>query len=116
LRGHLLTSFSGTLEVVTEPSSRLLRLLALLPVQREWAGPELADRLGVSPRTLRRDIDKLRALDYPVESVPGRAGGYRLGPGGRLPPLQLVEDEAVAAAIGLRTAASSSVRGVGEAA
>lgn len=101
---------------MTAPTARLLQLLALLQMRQEWPGPELAARLGVSARTLRRDVDKLRELDYPVEALRGRAGGYRLGRGGRLPPLQLVEDEAVAAAIGLRTAAASSVHGAGDAA
>ena len=62
-----------------ETSARLLRLLSLLQARRDWTGPELAARLGVSPRTLRRDMDKLRGLGYPVEATPGTAGGYRLG-------------------------------------
>ena len=101
---------------VVDSSRRMLELLSLLQLQREWSGAELADRLGVSDRTLRRDVDKLRELDYPVHAVPGRGGGYRLGDGARLPPLQLLSDEAVAAAIALTTAASSNVHGVGEAA
>lgn len=97
-----------------ETSSRLLRLLTLLPSRRAWTGAELAERLGVTTRTVRRDIDKLRALDYPVTAVKGIDGGYRLGSGAQLPPLQLDDEEAVAIAIGLRTATGSSVGGVGE--
>jgi predicted DNA-binding transcriptional regulator YafY len=101
--------------MVKETSARLLRLLTLLQTRREWSGQDLADQLGVSTRTVRRDIDKLRALDYPVDAVKGIAGGYRLGKGAQLPPLQLDDGEAVAAAIALRTAAGSGVTGVGEA-
>src|SRR5262252_3674392 len=97
-----------------ETSARLLRLLTLLQVRRAWSGNELADRLGVSTRTIRRDIDKLRDLDYPVTAVKGVAGGYSLGAGAHLPPLQLDDDEAVALAITLRTAAASGVTGIGE--
>src|SRR5215471_6036824 len=75
-----------------ETSARLLRLLTLLQVRRAWSGSELADRLGVSTRTIRRDIDKLRDLDYPVTAVKGVAGGYSLGAGAHLPPLQLDDD------------------------
>lgn len=101
---------------VVDSSRRMLELLSLLQLRREWPGAELAERLGVSDRTLRRDIDKLRELDYPVHAGRGAGGGYRLGDGGRLPPLQFLSDEAVAAAIALTTAASSNVHGVGEAA
>jgi predicted DNA-binding transcriptional regulator YafY len=100
---------------VKETSARLLRLLTLFQTRREWSGQELADQLGVTTRTVRRDVDKLRALDYPVAAVKGVAGGYRLGNGTRLPPLQLDDEEAAAVAIALRTAAGSSVIGVGEA-
>ncbi|MER6579345.1 HTH domain-containing protein, partial [Nonomuraea sp. NPDC001023] len=72
-----------------DTSARLLRLLSLLQTRREWPGAELSQRLGVAPRTLRRDIDRLRSLGYPVGSTPGVAGGYRLGPGAELPPLLL---------------------------
>jgi predicted DNA-binding transcriptional regulator YafY len=68
-----------------ETSARLLRLLSLLQARRDWPGTELAVRLDVSPRTLRRDMDKLRSLGYPVDAVPGTAGGYRLGAGAALP-------------------------------
>jgi predicted DNA-binding transcriptional regulator YafY len=98
-----------------ETSGRLLRLLALLQVRSDWPGPELAARLGVSPRTLRRDMDKLRSLGYPVDAVPGTADGYRLGRGAVLPPLLLDDDEAVAVAVGLRTAAGGTVTGMEEA-
>ncbi len=87
-----------------ETSARLLRLLSLLQARRDWTGGELADRLGVTTRTVRNDVDRLRRLGYPVEARPGATGGYRLGSGGTLPPLLLDDDEAVAVAIGLRTA------------
>jgi predicted DNA-binding transcriptional regulator YafY len=95
-------------------SARLLRLLSLLQARRDWTGAELATRLGVTTRTVRHDMDRLRALGYPVQARPGVAGGYRLGPGGSMPPLLLDDDEAVAVAIGLRTAASGSVAGIEE--
>ena len=96
-----------------ETSARLLRLLGLLQTPREWAGPELAQRLEVDVRTVRRDIQKLRDLGYPVHATPG-AAGYRLGAGTKLPPLLLDDDEAVAVAVGLRTAASGTVTGIEE--
>jgi predicted DNA-binding transcriptional regulator YafY len=92
----------------------LLALLSLLQLRREWTGLELAERLGVGPRTIRRDIDKLRSLGYPIEAAPGVAGGYRLGAGGELPPLLLDDSEAVAVAVGLRTAAAGSISGIEE--
>ncbi|MFF4982125.1 helix-turn-helix transcriptional regulator [Streptomyces sp. NPDC001046] len=97
-----------------ETSARLLRLLSLLQAHREWPGPELAGRLGVSARTLRRDVDRLRELGYPVDASPGTGGGYRLGAGAELPPLLLDDDEAVAVAVGLRTAAGQGIDGIGE--
>jgi predicted DNA-binding transcriptional regulator YafY len=100
---------------MVETSARLLRLLSLLQVNPEWSGADLADRLDVTPRTLRRDIAKLRSLGYPVHAEPGVAGGYRLGAGAALPPLLLDDDEAVAVALSLRTAAAHAVTGVGEA-
>jgi predicted DNA-binding transcriptional regulator YafY len=100
---------------MVETSARLLRLLSLLEVKPDWPGAELAGRLGVTPRTLRRDIAKLRSLGYPVDAEPGVAGGYRLGAGAALPPLLLDDDEAVAVALSLRTAATHSVTGVAEA-
>lgn len=95
-------------------SARLLRLLGLLQVPRDWTGPALAERLEVDVRTVRRDVDKLRTLGYPVHSTPGVTGGYRLGAGAALPPLLLDDDEAVAVAVGLRTAAGGSVSGIEE--
>jgi len=98
-----------------ETSARLLRLLSLLEIRPDWAGADLAARLEVTPRTLRRDVRKLRSLGYPVYATPGVAGGYRLGAGAALPPLLLDDDEAVAVALSLRTAASHAVTGVAEA-
>lgn len=95
-------------------SSRLLTLLSLLQARRDWAGAELADRLEVSGRTVRRDIDRLRELGYPVESLTGPSGGYRLRAGTAMPPLLLDDDEAIAIAVGLRTAARASVSGIEE--
>ncbi|MFF4016676.1 helix-turn-helix transcriptional regulator [Streptomyces sp. NPDC001843] len=97
-----------------ETSARLLRLLSLLQAHREWSGAELADRLGVTPRTVRRDVDRLRELGYPVNASPGTGGGYQLGAGAALPPLLLDDDEAVAVAVGLRTAAGQGIEGIGE--
>ena len=95
-------------------SSRLLTLLSLLQARRDWPGHELADRLDVSGRTVRRDVDRLRELGYPVESLTGPSGGYRLAAGTALPPLLLDDDEAIAIAVGLRTAARASVTGIEE--
>ena len=95
-------------------SARLLSLLSLLQSRRSWSGPELAERLGVGVRTIRRDIDRLRSLGYPVHAEPGVAGGYTLGAGAALPPLLLDDEEAVAVAVGLRTAASGTVAGIEE--
>jgi predicted DNA-binding transcriptional regulator YafY len=97
-------------------SARLLRLVTLLTSRPWWSAHELADRLEVTERTVRRDVDRLRQLDYPVESVPGPGGGYRLGAGAGVPPLQLDADEAVAIAVCLRIAAAGSVRGIEDAA
>src|ERR671924_1649259 len=95
-------------------SSRLLSLLSLLQARRDWPGVELADRLEVSGRTIRRDVERLRALGYPVDSLTGPAGGYRLRAGTEIPPLLLDDDEAIAIAVGLLTAARSSVSGIEE--
>lgn len=100
---------------MTDTPGRLLGLLSLLQTPREWAGSELAERLGVSPRTIRRDIDRLRELGYPVEASRGAEGGYRLVAGTAMPPLLLEDDEAVAIAVGLRTAAGQTVDGIEEA-
>ncbi len=99
---------------MTDTPSRLLKLLALLQTRRDWGGHELADRLEVSPRTIRRDIDRLRELGYPVDSLTGPAGGYRLQAGTAMPPLLLDDEEAVAIAVGLRTAAGASITGIEE--
>lgn len=98
-----------------DTSARLLRLLSLLQARPEWSGADLAARLEVTPRTLRRDVQRLRDLDYPVHSVPGVAGGYRLGSGAALPPLQLDDDEAIAVVVSLRSATSHTVTGLAEA-
>lgn len=98
-----------------ETSARLLRLLSLFQARRYWSGAELSERLEVTARTLRRDVDRLRSLGYPVNSTSGTAGGYQLGAGATLPPLLLDDDEAVAVAVGLRTAASGTVTGMEEA-
>jgi predicted DNA-binding transcriptional regulator YafY len=97
-----------------ETSARLLRLLSLLQTPREWSGPQLAERLGVSARTVRNDVERLRSLGYPVDATRGATGGYRLGAGAQLPPLLLDDEEAVAVAVGLRTAASGSISGIEE--
>lgn len=95
-------------------SSRLLTLLSLLQTRRDWPGSELADRLEVSGRTIRRDVERLRELGYPVDSLTGPAGGYRLRAGTAMPPLLLEDEEAIAIAVGLRTAARASVSGIEE--
>ncbi len=97
-----------------DASARLLRLLSLLPSKPEWSGPELAGRLHVTPRTLRRDVAKLRDLGYPIHAAPGIAGGYRLGAGTTLPPLPLDDEEAVAVALSLRTATNFTATGIAE--
>src|ERR671938_956346 len=96
-------------------SARMLRLLSLLQTHRYWPGSELADRLEVSLRTLRRDVDRLRELGYPVEAQRGVDGGYQLAAGASLPPLVLDDDEAVALALGLQAAAQAPVAGLAEA-
>ncbi|GIH28377.1 DNA-binding transcriptional regulator [Acrocarpospora phusangensis] len=97
-----------------ETSARLLRLLSLLQARRDWSGRELAERLDVSERTVRRDVDRLRELGYPVHASRGTDGGYRLGAGTSMPPLLLDDEEAVAVAVGLRTAAGGTVTGIEE--
>src|SRR6478735_3211427 len=96
-----------------ETSGRLLKLLSLLQTPREWPGPELAERLGVSQRTVRNDIDRLRQLGYPVLASRGSVGGYRLSAGAAMPPL-LHDDEAVAIAVALSTASGGAVDGLEE--
>ena len=97
-----------------QTSARLLRVLSLFQARRYWSGAELSERLEVTSRTLRRDVDRLRSLGYTVRSTSGAGGGYQLGAGATLPPLLLDDNEAVAVAIGLRTAASGSVAGMEE--
>ncbi|WP_245721808.1 helix-turn-helix transcriptional regulator [Nocardia crassostreae] len=98
-----------------DPSGRLLQLLSLLQSPREWTGIELAERLRVTPRTIRRDVERLRELGYPVHATQGNVGGYRLVAGTAMPPLVLDDEEAIAIAIGLRTGATAAVTGIGDA-
>lgn len=100
---------------MSDPTARLLALLSLLQTPREWPGSELAERLGVTGRTVRRDVDRLRAIGYPVEAAKGAHGGYRLTAGQAMPPLLLDDEEAVAVGVGLRAAAGLAVEGLGEA-
>lgn len=97
-------------------STRMLQLLSLLQTHRYWPGHELADRLLVSPRTLRRDVDRLRELGYPVDADRGIGGGYQLAAGAALPPLVVDDDEAVAIAVGLQAAAQGTIAGIEESA
>ncbi|MEV5592328.1 YafY family protein [Streptomyces sp. NPDC052496] len=99
---------------MSDTPARLLKLLTLLQTGRERTGTELAERLGVSPRTVRRDIDRLRGLGYPVDAAIGAIGGYRLASGTAMPPLLLDDEEAVAIAVGLHTAAGGTVADVAE--
>jgi predicted DNA-binding transcriptional regulator YafY len=99
---------------VAQTSARILTLLSVLEARTEWGGAELADRLGVSTRTLRRDVDTLRELGYPISPVKGPGGGYRLGAGSKLPPLVLDDDQAIAIAVALQTA-PATVAGIDEA-
>ncbi|MFF3452230.1 helix-turn-helix transcriptional regulator [Streptomyces sp. NPDC002667] len=101
--------------MTTDTPARLLQLLSLLQTPREWPGGELSERLGVSRRTVRRDIDRLRELGYPVQASKGADGGYRLMAGTAMPPLVLDDEEAVAIAVGLRAGAGHAVAGVDEA-
>ncbi|ASO18298.1 putative DNA-binding transcriptional regulator YafY [Actinoalloteichus hoggarensis] len=102
-----------TVEATTE---RVLRLLALLQRRQSWTAVELAAELGVTDRSVRRDVERLRAVGYPVHAMAGVGGGYRLGAGTRLPPLLLDDEEAIATAVSLRLAAGGTVAGAGEAA
>src|SRR3954464_11796276 len=101
--------------MTTDTPARLLTLLSLLQTPREWPGGELADRLGVSRRTVRRDVERLRELGYPVQGSKGADGGYRLVAGKAMPPPGLDDEEAVAIAVGLRAGAGHAVAGVDEA-
>jgi predicted DNA-binding transcriptional regulator YafY len=93
--GQFLSSIAVILKIMANTSSRTLRLLSLLQNHRFWPGTDLAERLGVSPRTLRRDVDRLRDLGYPVEAHRGVDGGYQLAAGAALPPLVVDDEEAV---------------------
>lgn len=95
-----------------DTAERLLKLLGLLEGRIDWTAEELARRLEVTTRTIRRDIARLRELGYPVEAAAGPGGGYRLGAGGKLPPLLLDDDEALAVALGLRVSATTAVGGL----
>jgi predicted DNA-binding transcriptional regulator YafY len=97
-------------------TERVLRLLGLLQQRPVWTGPELAARLGVTTRSIRRDIERLRSLGYPVNATQGVGGGYQLGAGRALPPLLLDDEEAIATAVSLRLAAGGTVAGASEAA
>src|SRR3954453_1328628 len=114
LCGQLRSASCATMPGMVQTSARLLALLSLLQQRREWSGPELAGRLEVGPRTIRRDVEKLRDLGYPIEAAPGIAGGYRLAPGAQMPPLLLDDAEAIAVAVGLRSSASGSISGIEE--
>lgn len=98
------------------PAGRLLALLSLLQSRPRWNSEELAERLEITERTVRRDITRLRDLGYPVDAEAGPNGGYQLGAGGSLPPLLLADDEAVAVAVGLRVAAAAGLEGCEDAA
>ncbi len=100
---------------MADTSSRLLKLLSILQTHREWTGAELANRLGVSGRTVRKDIDRLRGLGYPVDATRGAIGGYRLGAGATMPPLLLDDEEAVATAVGLSAASAQGIAGIEDA-
>jgi predicted DNA-binding transcriptional regulator YafY len=110
-----MSHMTGILRSMSDTPTRLLRLLSLLQTPRDWPGSELAERLQVSPRTIRRDIQRLRDLGYPVQATMGAAGGYRLVAGTAMPPLLLDDEEAIAVAVGLRTAANGTVTGIEEA-
>lgn len=106
---------AGRLRIVLSSSARLLRLLGLLQQRQRWSADDLAGRLEVTARTVRRDVQRLRSLGYPVYAAPGTGGGYRLGAGADLPPLLLDDEEAVAVAVGLRAAGLGAIEGLGEA-
>jgi predicted DNA-binding transcriptional regulator YafY len=99
---------------VSDPTARALTLLGLLQTHRHWTGAELAERLGVTERTVRRDVDRLRELGYPVLAAPGVDGGYQLDRGTHLPPLLVDDDEAVALTVGLRAAAGAAITDIEE--
>lgn len=98
---------------MAETTERVLRLLGLFETRSVWTGPDLVEVLGVTTRTLRRDVERLRDLGYPVEATPGVGGGYRFGAGGHMPPLLLEEDEVVAVTVALRVGAQG-ISAIGE--
>jgi predicted DNA-binding transcriptional regulator YafY len=108
--GRFSSAIDEKIETMLETSARLLELLSLLQLKRDWTSDELAERLDVSTRTVRSDIGKLRSLGYPVQAQPGVAGGYRLAAGAAMPPLLLDDDEAVAVAVGLAAVAARGLR------
>lgn len=114
LRTHNVLDAWQTDDMRNDPTGRALHLLSLLQTHRFWSSDELAGRLEVTERTVRRDVDRLRDLGYPVDSMPGKYGGYRLATGAHLPPLILDDDEAVAVAVGLRYAAEAAISGMEE--
>ncbi len=101
---------------MADTAARLLHLLSLLQRRPDWSGRELADQLSVTTRTVRRDVDRLRSIGYPVDSNPGAAGGYRLGVGAVLPPLLLDDEEAVAVTVAVGMSASAALNGMEDAA
>src|ERR671910_98295 len=105
--GQIRSGFRERITSMESTAGRLLSLLSLLQSRPHWNAAELADRLGITDRTVRRDVNRLRELGYPVVAEAGRAGGYQLGAGGGLPPLLLTDDEAVAVAVGFRAPARS---------
>jgi len=105
----------GSMGIVQKTSGRLLSLLSLLQARRDWPGALLAERLDVSQRTVRRDVDRLRELGYPIAAVKGPDGGYRLDAGSRLPPLLFDDEQAVALAVALQMATTAGA-GIEEAA
>src|SRR5689334_3409625 len=114
--GQDVSATTGRLEFVPKTSARLLALLSLLQARRDWPGLLLAERLQVSPRTVRRDVDRLRELGYPIAAVKGPDGGYRLRAGTELPPLLFDDEQAVALTIALQIAATTPGSGLAEAA
>src|SRR5262249_35866251 len=114
--GRIRSSIRARLYFMLQASGRLLRLLTLLQSRSTWAGAELAERISVTPRTLRRDIERLRDLGYRIDAARRDAGGYALGAAASLPPLSLDEEEATAVFVGLHTAAGTDVDGAGTAA
>ncbi|MYT18828.1 HTH domain-containing protein, partial [Streptomyces sp. SID7760] len=104
-----MSSSGGSMVDMPKTSARLLSLLSLLQTRRDWPGQVLAERLEVSARTVRRDVDRLRELGYPIAAAKGPDGGYRLGAGAELPPLLFDDGQAVALAVALQVAASTGV-------